>query len=103
MFSDRSRLLFLLVLVSVAAAAIWTTALADGVKFGGPNAAAWTSPSKPLATPTSGEPDVGQGPRPTPAHSRLRPVVHAPWTGLLPEPWYRWIVRTWMVQVPGAR
>jgi len=107
MISERSRLLILLVLVSVVATAGWSTALArekTAALVGGPS---WTSVSRPLAAPTSGEPDVGQTPHPAPTKngSALDPGTGGqagPW-GTGSEPWFRWILRMWTMRYLGAR
>jgi hypothetical protein len=105
MLSERSRLLLLLVLLSVVAAAGWTTALADG-KTAPSTVSSWTRAAKPPAVPTSGEPDVGQTPRPK---STTGALSHAPSEvgGGSQDPpadaWFRWIVRTWKMRYFGAR
>jgi hypothetical protein len=102
MFSRRNRLLLLLVLVSVVTAAAWSPASAHGVRSGSPSEPQWTQVGKqPLVGPTSGEPDVGQGPK---RGSRCVPVTQppseTPGTG---QPWFRWILRVWMSSYFGAR
>ena len=108
MRSERSRLLILLVLVSVVATAGWSTALAREHSTAAPGVGlGWASVSKPIAAPTSGEPDVGQTPHPntTKNGSALYPEPGgrgASW-GDRAEPWFRWIVRTWTMRCLGAR
>jgi hypothetical protein len=103
--SERSRLLLLLVLLSVVAAAGWTTAFADG-KTGLRTAALSPNVSKPPAVPTSGEPDVGQTPRPTPTKGALSPVPRGG-SGIPQGPpagaWFHWIFRMWKMRYLGAR
>ena len=106
MLVDRNRLLILMILVSAVAAVTWTTALASGTTDGTNVASAWWSASKPGATPTSGEPDVGQTPRP---HTSGGSMLHNPEVkrDVRPErqadPWFFWIIRTWIMRHPGAR
>jgi hypothetical protein len=106
MHVDRSRLLFLLILVSVVTAATWTMALASGTTGRATVASAWLSASKPGATPTSGEPDVGQTPRPQTWGGSMS---HAPRgerdrkPGRQADPWFDWIIRMWITSHLGAR
>ena len=100
-----SRLLLLLVLASVVAAAGWSTAHAVGVTGTPIVASSSLSGSKPGAVPTSGEPDVGQ----TPHSATQGALIHVPQgrTGGEREgpaySWFRWIFRMWMVRYLGAR
>jgi hypothetical protein len=100
-----SRLLLLLVLVSVVAAAGWSTGHADGVKGTPTFISASLSGMKPGAAPASGEPDVGQTP-----HSATKGAMsHVPqgWNGGEREgpdhSRFRWIFRMWMARYLGAR
>jgi hypothetical protein len=107
MHVKHSRLLILLVLVpvvSVAFVSVGHASLSTGnVQF--PDLT-WTPQTRPDVTPTSGEPDVGQTPRPV-SHASVRspgsrregessPRVRTDF-------WFHWIVRTWMVRWFGAR
>ena len=106
MLVDRSRLLILLILVSVVTAATWTMALASGTTGPITVAPAWLSTSKPGATPTSGEPDVGQTPRPLPSGGSMlhNPLgKRDPGSARQPDPWFDWIFRLWIVRHLGAR
>jgi len=104
--SERSRLLVLLVLLSVVATAGWTTALAGG-KTGPPTV---SSPSvgvsRPPLAPTSGEPDVGQTPRPTTTTGSMSPAPRGEGgnpQGTRADAWFRWIFRMWTMRYLGAR
>ena len=106
MLSERSRLLILLVLLAVAATAGWTTALA-GEKTGSSTASSsFERVSKPPAAPASGEPDVGQTPRPSTTKGALSP---AQWgnggssQGSSADRWLCWIFRMWTIRYLGAR
>ncbi len=103
MLSVRHRLLLLLVLVSVVTAVAWSPVLAHGAKSKSP-APEWTSAGKqPLMGPTSGEPDVGQGPKPSKT-SHCMPVTQ-PASGPqgASQSWFRWILRIWISTTYGAR
>ena len=106
MLSERSRLLLLLVLLSVVATAGWTTALASG-KTDSPSVfSSLASVSKPPAVPTSGEPDVGQTPRPTLTKGSMSPAPHGESghsKGPHADAWFRWIFRMWAIRYLGAR
>jgi len=106
MLSERSRLLLLLVLLSVVATAGWTTALAGG-KMGLPSVfSSLASVSKPPAAPASGEPDVGQTPRPTTTKGALSPALRGDGGGSQgprSDAWFRWIFRMWTIRYLGAR
>ncbi len=105
MISDRNRLLLLLVLLSVVAAAGWSTAFADGRAATPSAASSLASVSKPPAAPTSGEPDVGQTPHPL-AQGSMSPVPRgkgAHTGGPATDPWLRWIFRMWANRYLGAR
>jgi hypothetical protein len=104
MLSERSRLLVLLVLLSVAATAGWTTAHA-GARTGTSYATS-VSVSKPPVVPTSGEPDVGQTPHPVTHPGSMSPAPR--WEGgnpqgNRPDPWFRWAFRMWKVRYLGTR
>jgi hypothetical protein len=105
MLSERSRLLFLLVLLSVVATAGWTTARADG-KTGSASVSSFASVSKPPAAPASGEPDVGQTPRPSITKGALLPAPRGDGGSSQGSPadrWLRWIFRMWTIRYLGAR
>ena len=106
MFSERSRLLILLVLLSVVATAGWTTARA-GAKTGSLTVfSSLASVSKPPAVPTSGEPDVGQTPRPSVTNGALLPAPRGEGGSSRGSPadlWFRWIFRMWTIRYLGAR
>jgi hypothetical protein len=107
MLSERSRLLLLLVLLLVVATAGWTTARADG-KTGLPTvlSSSPASVSKPPAVPTSGEPDVGQTPRPLVTKDALLPAPRGEGGSSQGSPadlWFRWICRMWTIRYLGAR
>jgi len=106
MHMDRSRLLILLVLVSVVAAGSWTTSVAHGKAGSRVDISSPVIVPKPRAAPTSGEPDVGQTP-----HNASHTGVGCP--GLQPgereKPrrpanlWFYWVSRMWMMRFVGAR
>ena len=106
MLSERKRLLLLLVLLSVVATAGWKTALAS--ERTGSSTVHWSlaSVSKSPVVPTSGEPDVGQTPRPTLTKGSLLPGPHSE-GGVSPGSpvgtWFRWIFRTWAIHYPVAK
>jgi hypothetical protein len=106
MLSNRSRLLLLLVLLPVVATAGWSTALAGG-KTDSPSVfSSLASVSKPPAAPTSGEPDVGQTPRPTTTKGALSPAQRGEGRtsqGPGSDAWFRWIFRMWTIRFLGAR
>jgi hypothetical protein len=105
MLSERSRLLLLLVLLSVVTAAGWTYAFADG-RTGPSPGCSCSSVAKPPAAPTSGEPDVGQTPRPAPTTGALTPAQRGEGGDPQGPPaaaWFRWIIRMWKLRYPGAR
>ena len=104
MSSKRSRLLVLMVLLSVVAAAGWRTALAGGRTDSPSVFSSLASVSKPPALPASGEPDVGQTPRleedPGPP-----PLYHGKGgksKGSRADAWVRWIFRMWTIRYLGA-
>ncbi len=103
---DHSRLLILLVLVSVVAAANWSTVFA-GRATGPPSVAAWPrAVSAPGAVPTSGEPDVGQTPHPV-THAGVntpRPHENGPQAERRPAfSWLDWVLRNWESTYLGMR
>ena len=106
MLVDRSRLLILMILVPAVVAVTWTTALASGTTDGTNVASVWLSASKPGATPTSGEPDVGQTPRPHTSGGSMKanPQVKR---DARPErqtdPWFYGVFRMWITRHLGAR
>ena len=106
MLSERSRLLLLLVLLSVVAAAGWTTALARE-KTDSPSVfSSLSSVSKSPAVPASGEPDVGQTPRPSITKGALLPAPRGEGGSSPGSPaaeWFRWIFRMWTIRYLGAR
>ena len=106
MSSERNRLLLLLVLLSVVSTAGWTTALAGGKTGPPPVFSSLSSVSKPPLVPTSGEPDVGQTPKPTLTTGGLfqapRDEGGSP-QGSPAAVWFRWIVRMWSIRFLGAR
>ena len=104
--SERSRLLVLLVLLSVVATAGWTTALAGGRTDPPTVSSLCSSVSKPPLAPTSGEPDVGQTPRPTPTTGSMSPVPRGEGgnpQGTRADTWFRWIIRMLTMRYLGAR
>jgi hypothetical protein len=106
MLSERSRLLFLLVLLSLVAAG-WTTALASG-KAGSSavSSSLLASMAKPPAVPASGEPDVGQTPRPSITKGASLAAPQGEGGGLRGSPAdlrFRWIFRMWTIRYLGAR
>ncbi len=106
MHVERSRLLILLVLVSVVCAASWSTCLAGGTTGLSQVPGSSVSQPKPQAVPTSGEPDVGQTPHPV-SHAGLQsPGPRRGGGGSerhQTDLWFSWIFRVWMVRVFGAR
>jgi hypothetical protein len=106
MHLNRSGLWLLLVLVSVVTTATWATALAGGATDPPTVATTCLGVSKPVAAPTTGEPDVGQTPRSTKPTGAM---LHGPpvWSGWDPgnpaASWFRWIVRFWMMRYLGPR
>ena len=106
MLSERSRLLLLLVLLSVVATAGWTSARASG-KTDSPSVfSSLACVSKPPAAPTSGEPDVGQTPRPSITKGALLPAPRGAGGSSQGSPadvWFRWIFRMWTIRYLGAR
>jgi hypothetical protein len=104
MVSRRSRLLFLLVLLSVVATVGWKSAFAGGDS--GPTTVSLSPGAKPPAAPTSGEPDVGQTPRPNPTQGVLTQAPHD--VDEIPQDvpadvWVRWICRMLEMQFLGGR
>lgn len=104
MHHQRNRLLLLLVLVSVVTAVACSPAFAHGQRSKHEPVPEWTNAGKlPSAAPTSGEPDVGQGPKPS-RGSGCVPVTQPPSERHGPAaPWFRWILRVWMSSFMGAR
>ena len=104
--SERSRLLVLLVLLLVVATAGWTTALAGGRTDASTVSSPCLSVSRPPLAPTSGEPDVGQTPRPTPTTGSMSPAPRGEGgipQGTRADTGFRWIFRIWMMRYLGAR
>lgn len=102
----NSRLLLLLVLVPVFVAAVWTTAHAAVPT--GPSTADQTSMSarRPGATPTSGEPDIGQTSHPVTTHGIVNTNPWAWDAWVLGHPireWFRWTGRVEAVRYLGRR
>jgi hypothetical protein len=93
MLSHRNRLLLLLVLLLAVATAGWKTALASE-ETGSAASSSLESVSRPPVAPTSGEPDVGQTPRPTITKGALLPVPPIEGEGTQDDPWVRWIFGT---------
>jgi hypothetical protein len=103
--AERSRLLVLLVLLSVVATAGWSTALAGGRTDTPSVTSSSLGVSKLPVSPTSGEPDVGQTPKPTPSTGSMRPAPRGEaWDplGIRTGTWFRWIVRMWTTRYLGA-
>ncbi len=103
----RGRLLILLVLLPLVGAALcWTSARAGEVSGSSP-ATATLSTQRPGATPAdSGEPDVGQTPKPLTPTGALGPAPDQQLTGpqgLAYGFWIRWITWVWMVWYLGIR
>jgi hypothetical protein len=106
MLSERKRLLLLLVLLSVVATAGWKTALASGKTVPSTVHPTFASVAKSPVVPTSGEPDVGQTPRPTLTKGSLFPAPRGEGGGSQPpsaDSWFRWIFRTWTMRDLGSR
>jgi hypothetical protein len=106
MLSERGRLLLLLVLLSVVAAAGWSTALASGKTGSSSVVSSPAHMSKPPAAPNSGEPDVGQTPRPVVTHGALTPIPRGNGGSSQGSPvdlWFRWIFRMWAIRYLGVR
>ena len=104
MFSERNRLLILLVLLAVVATAGWTTALASGKTGSSTVSSALASMAKPPAVPNSGEPDVGQNPKSS--KGGLLPISRGEGGSSQSSPadlWLRWIFRMWTIRYLGAR
>jgi hypothetical protein len=106
MLSERSRLLVMLVLLSVVATAGWTTALASGRTGSATVSSSLASMAKPPAVPNSGEPDVGQTPRSAVTHGSMTVAQrdeggnsHGPHT----DRWLRRLFRMWTIRYLGAR
>ena len=103
----NSRLLILLVLVPVFVAAFWTTVHASVPA--GPSTADQSSMSarKPGATPTSGEPDIGQTTHPvttTRGIMTTSPPVWDIWVMGHPiREWFRWTGRVEAARYLGRR
>lgn len=100
MINHRIKLLITLVLFMVAVAATWTSTQADARALKG--ASSTLSVARPSVTPTSGDPDIGQGATPPPAPSlkRLLPESGASAKqGSLNE-WVRWAGRIWATLYP---
>lgn len=105
MLSERSRLLLLLVLLTVVATSGWTTAFAGGKTGSSPVCSALASASKPPAVPASGEPDVGQTPRPSVTKGAALPAPRGEGDrsqGSHSDSWFRWIFRVWVIRYLGA-
>jgi hypothetical protein len=106
MLAERSRLLLLLVLLSVVATAGWTTALAGGRTGSSDVSSSLANMAKPPAVPNSGEPDVGQTPRPAVTKGVLSPAPRGDGgnsQGSSADRWFRWIFRIWTIRFLGAR
>ncbi len=104
----RGRLLLLLVLLPLVGAALcWTSARAAGVSGSSPATTATLSTQKPGATPAdSGEPDVGQTPKPLTPTGAISPAPDQQLTGPRGPAygfWIRWIAWVWMVRYLGIR
>ena len=100
MRSVRNRLLLLLVILPVAASVSWTSAQA-GFMPRGAQANAVVRTQRPIAGPTTGEPDVPQGSRVLP------PTLHS-WKGVgMPghslSGWIGWTGKIWMVRYLGVK
>lgn len=97
----RSRLLILLVLVSVASAVVCSTARAGKAASAPTAVASSLGAAKPGVTPASGEPDVGLVPKPvTPGRmilSRPEGAFAISWPERL-----RLVLRMWMMRYLGA-
>jgi hypothetical protein len=103
MFSVRNRLLILLVLVSVVTAAAWSPAYARKAKSSTPPSWTTVGSHRPSFGPTSGEPDVGQGPKPSKGTGCV-PITQPPTD--VPDPTTslpRWYLRIWISTLLGAR
>ncbi len=100
MVPNRNRLLFLLVLISAIAALSWSSALAHGARYPIASGPTYVSAGHQRLGPTSGEPDVGQGPKRT---GGIRAPVLEPPLGSPVDVWLHWIVRNWMMRWLGAR
>ncbi len=101
----HNRLLILLVLVSVVAAASWSTVFADRATGPPTVAPASVALSKPAVVPTSGEPDVGQTPHPVSHAGVGRPGPRGDGEQSPRQPvrtWLDWIIRTWMMRYFGS-
>jgi hypothetical protein len=106
MLSERSRVLFLLILLSVVAAAGWSTALASGKAGPSTVSSSLASLERPPAVPASGEPDVGQTPRPEITRGALLPGPRGEAGGSQgshADRWIRWVFRMWTIRYLGAR
>ena len=100
----RSRLLLLLVLASVVLATNTAAARPD-VRTVPPTVTSSLSGMKPMANPTSGEPDVGQTPHPVTHPGGLLPAPRGGDEGVpmrKPTSWFGWVFRIWMMRLIGA-
>jgi hypothetical protein len=105
MLSERSRILFLLVLLSVVVTAGWTTALAGGKTGSSAVSSSLAGIAKPPSVPNSGEPDVGQTPRGSHPAGATSPAWHDEGdgsTGHSADRWFRWIFRMWTIRYLGS-
>jgi hypothetical protein len=106
MVPERNRLLLLLVLLLGFATAGWTTARAGGKTGSTPVLSASVTVAKPPAAPTSGEPDVGQTPRPTVTKGWMSPAPRGEGghsQGHATDLWFGWIFRMRAIWYLGAR
>ena len=106
MHMDRSRLLILLVLVSVVAAGSWTTSVAHGKAGSRVDISSPVIVPKPRAAPTSGEPDVGQTPHNVSHSGAGSPDLQRDEGETPRQPsnlWFYWTIRMWMMRFSGAR
>jgi|WetSurMetagenome_2_1015567.scaffolds.fasta_scaffold211783_2 hypothetical protein len=103
MHSVRNRLLLMALLIVVTAAA-WSPAHARGVKSNVTSGSEWTTVEKqPIVGPTSGEPDVGQGPKPSKSSSCVPSTQPPSVKHDLNLAWLQWALRIWMSTTFGAR
>jgi hypothetical protein len=95
MSRHRIELLIALVLFTVVSAAVWTSSQADARGFVGPGASSHLSATRPGASPTSGDPDIGQGltPQPPKAPNKSSGGGNANGHGF--GGWSHWAGRIW--------
>lgn len=91
----RIELLITLVLFTVVSAAVWTSSQAGARELPGSGASNILSTTKPAATPTSGDPDWGQGIAPPPPKLPSKSSGDGKANGHGFPGWFRWTGMIW--------